>query len=341
MDLHLCFSTMAILCFTVVSVPANAQVGTLDTVKQRGVLNCGVNAGLAGFSQSDDKGNWRGLDADYCKAIAAAVLGDAAKVNYVPTPRAERFAALQAGSIDVLVRNTSWTSSRDSSGGFSFVGVNYYDGQGFLVKAARRVGSVKDLGGTKICVGSGTTSELNLAAYFALHRLTYTALTFDRHDETVQAYLAESCDAYTADASSLYAVRAQQARPKEHLILPEIISKEPLGPMVRQGDTQWFTAIKWVHFALVNAEELGVTQANVDEMAASADPNIRALLGTEGSFGEGLGLERGFALRAIGAVGNYGQIFERNLGSGSRLKIERGLNNLWNRGGLQYAPPIR
>ena len=320
---------------------AQAQTNTLETVRQRGFLKCGVNAGLPGFSQSDDLGTWRGLDADYCKAIAAAVLGDPTKVNFVPTPRLDRFSALRSGEIDVLVRNTTWTSERDSAGGLSFVGVNYYDGQGFLVKASTGLKSVKELNGAAICVGSGTTSEVNLAGFFKANNMTYTPVNFANYEDTVRAYLADRCAAYTADASSLYSVRVKQARPKDHVLLPEIISKEPLGPSVRQGDPQWFAIVKWVHFALLNAEELSVTQTNVDAMATSPDPDVRRLLGTEGNFGSGLGVANDFATQVIKAVGNYGEIFERNLGSGSRLKIARGLNNLWSHGGLQYAPPVR
>jgi general L-amino acid transport system substrate-binding protein len=323
------------------ALPAMAQAGTLQAVKERGSLNCGVNSGLAGFSQSDDKGNWRGLDVDYCRAIAAAVLGDPSKVAFMPTPRQDRFQALRSGAIDVLVRNTTWNSARDTSGGLSFVGVNYYDGQGFLVKAARGVKSVDELNDATICVSSGTTSEVNLADYFKARGRNYKALVLDAHDETVRAYLADRCDAFSADMSSLYGVRVLQARPKDHVVLPEIISKEPLGPSVRQGDEEWFTIVKWVHFALLNAEELGVTQGNVDQMSASASPGIRRLLGKEGDFGKDLGLDRDFAAKMFKAVGNYGEIFERNVGSGSRLKIARGLNNLWNKGGLQYAPPVR
>jgi len=320
---------------------AQAQTSTLETVRQRGFVKCGVNAGLPGFSQSDDLGTWRGLDADYCKAIAAAVLGDPTKVNFVPTPRLNRFSSLRSGEIDVLVRNTTWTSERDSAGGLSFVGVNYYDGQGFLVKASRGLKSVKELNGAAICVGSGTTSELNLAGFFKANNMAYTPVTFANYEDTVRAYLADRCAAYTADVSSLYSVRVKQVRPKDHVLLPEIISKEPLGPSVRQGDAQWFTIVKWVHFVLLNAEELSVTQANVDAMATSPDPDVRRLVGMDGNFGSGLGLANDFAVQVIKAVGNYGEIFERNLGTGSRLKIARGLNNLWNHGGLQYAPPIR
>jgi len=328
------------IAFSVAAGSAPGQHRILDDLKQRGFLNCGVNSALPGFSQSDGQGHWQGFDVDYCKAIAAATLGDPNRVNYVPLPRLERFASLQSGIIDVLIRNTTWTSTRDSSTGMSFAGVSYYDGQGFLVKATRAINSVTELSGKTVCVGTGTTTELNLADYFAAHNLTYTPLTFATHDETVQAYLADRCVAYTADASSLYSVRVQQVRPKDHIILSEIISKEPLGPAVRQDDPHWFTIVKWVHFSLLNAEELGVTQGNVEQMTASNNPTIRRLLGA-GEFGAALGLEPDFAIKMLKAVGNYGEIFERNLGTGSRLKIERGLNKLWNQGGLQYAPPIR
>jgi general L-amino acid transport system substrate-binding protein len=320
---------------------AAAQTKTLDTVKQRGSLSCGVNVGLAGFSQPDDKGNWTGLDVDYCKAIAAAVLGDATKVKYVPTTAKERFTALQSGEIDVLVRNTTWTIARDSSLGLIFAGVNYYDGQGFMVKASLGVKSAKELNGATVCVQTGTTTELNLADYFKANNMTYKPVVFEKLDETVQAYLAGRCDVYTTDQSGLYSIRVQQPKPEDHLVLPEIISKEPLGPSVRQGDDQWLTIVKWVHFALLNAEEAGVTQANVDEMAKSANPDIKRLLGKDGELGKGIGLDNDFVVKIIKAVGNYGELFERNVGSNSRLKIARGLNNLWNKGGIQYAPPMR
>jgi general L-amino acid transport system substrate-binding protein len=331
--------TVATISLAVGAVACHAN--TLESVRQRSYLNCGVNTGLPGFSQSDDKGDWRGFDVDYCKAIAVAVLGDPGKVTYVPTTSRERLAVLRAGKVDVLVRNTTWTSSRDTSSGLSFVAVNYYDGQGFMVKASRGVQSIKDLNGATLCVGAETTTELNLAAYFKVSNMTYKPLTFEKLEETEQAYLADRCHAYAGDLSSLYSTRVRQARPREHVLLPEIISKEPLGPSVRQDDWQWFTIVRWVHFALLNAEELGVTQANVDEMTRSADPDIRRLLGKEGEFGAGLGLDNDFAAQVTKAVGNYGEIFERNIGSHSRMKIPRGLNNLWNKGGLQYAPPVR
>jgi general L-amino acid transport system substrate-binding protein len=320
---------------------ASAQTKTLDTVKQRGQLVCGVNVGLPGFGAADDKGVWSGLDVDYCKATAAAVLGDAGKVRYVPTTTKERFTALQSGEIDVLNRNTTWTLSRDSSLGLSFVGVNYYDGQGFMVKKSAGVKSGKELGGATVCVQTGTTTELNLADFFRINKLQYKPLVFEKMDEALRAYQANRCDAFTTDASQLYSVRLLTSNPDEHIVLPDIISKEPLGPAVRQGDSQWFTIVRWVHFALLNAEELGVSQANVEEMRNSTHPDVKRLLGKEGDFGKGLGLDNDWAYRIVKQVGNYGEIFERNVGSGSRLKIARGLNALWTKGGIQYAPPIR
>ena len=323
------------------TVVASAQTKTLDTVKQRGSLSCGVNVGLAGFSQPDDKGNWTGLDVDYCKAIAAAVLGDATKVKYVPTTAKERFTALQSGEIDVLIRNTTWTTARDSSLGLIFAGVNYYDGQGFMVKASLGVKSAKELNGATVCVQTGTTTELNLADYFKANKMTYKPVVFEKLDETMQAYLAGRCDVYTTDQSGLYSNRVQQPKPEDHVVLPEVISKEPLGPSVRQGDDQWLTVVKWVHYALLNAEEAGITQANVGEMLNSTNPEIKRILGKDGELGKGLGLSNDFVVNVVKAVGNYGELFERNVGTGSRLKIARGLNNLWSKGGIQYAPPLR
>jgi general L-amino acid transport system substrate-binding protein len=323
------------------TVVASAQTKTLDTVKQRGSLSCGVNVGLAGFSQPDDKGNWTGLDVDYCKAIAAAVFGDPAKVKFVPTTAKERFTALQSGEIDVLIRNTTWTTARDSSLGLIFAGVNYYDGQGFMVKASIGVKSAKELNGATVCVQTGTTTELNLADYFKANKMTYKPVVFEKLDETVQAYLAGRCDVYTTDQSGLYSIRVQQPKPEDHVVLPEIISKEPLGPSVRQGDDQWLTVVKWVHYALLNAEEAGITKANVGEMLNSTNPEIKRILGKDGELGKGIGLGNDFVVNVVKAVGNYGELFERNVGTGSRLKIARGLNNLWSKGGIQYAPPLR
>jgi general L-amino acid transport system substrate-binding protein len=315
---------------------------TLEAVQKRGLLNCGVNTGLAGFSAPDDKGNWTGIDADFCRAVAAAVLGDPAKVKFLPLNAKERFTALQSGEIDLLSRNTTWTMSRDTSLGLAFVGVMYYDGSAFMVKKALGVKSVKDLAGASICTQTGTTNELVLADYFATHKLTYKPVVFERLVEVLAAYNSGRCDALTTDSSQLISERLRLQNPDEHEILPELISKEPLGPVVRQGDRLWESIARWVFFALLNAEELGVTQTNVDAMQADApNPEIRRLLGLEGEFGKGIGLSNDWAVRAIKAVGNYGECFERNLGAGTRLAIPRGRNALWKDGGLQYAPPIR
>jgi general L-amino acid transport system substrate-binding protein len=322
--------------------PASAQQKTLDIVKARGVFHCGVHTGVPGYAQPDDKGNWTGFNIDYCRAIAAATLGDAAKVKFIPATPKERFTMLQAGETDALIRTTTWTLSRDSSLGLSFAGIDYFDGQGFMVKKARGVKSARELDGATICVQTGTTTELNLADYFKTNTMKYTPVVFDRADEVLKAYDAGRCDAYTNDAAGLAAYRIALPVPDDHVVLGDLISKEPLGPAVRQGDMQWFTIVKWVHFARLNAEELGVTRANVDSMrATSTNPEIKRLLGTEGDFGKGLGLDNDWAYRVIKSVGNYGESFDQHLGDGSRLKMARGLNKLWRDGGLQYAPPIR
>jgi general L-amino acid transport system substrate-binding protein len=331
----------AAAAFAGMTSAASAQTKTLDTVKQRGQVVCGVHTGLAGFGAPDDKGVWTGLDVDYCRSIAAAVLGDANKTKFNPTTTKDRFTALQSGEVDVLTRNTTWTISRDSALGLSFAGINYYDGQGFMVKKSAGVKTGKELGGATVCMLQGTTTELNAADFFRTNKLQYKPVVFEKLDEVIRAYTADRCDAFTTDASGLYSVRLQMANPNDHVVLPDIISKEPLGPVVRQGDVQWLTIVKWVHYALLNAEELGVTQANVDSMLGSANPDVKRLLGKEGEYGKGLGLDNEWAYRIVKQVGNYGEIFERNVGSGSRLKIERNLNALWTKGGLQYAPPIR
>jgi general L-amino acid transport system substrate-binding protein len=320
---------------------ASAQTKTLDTVKARGTLSCGVNVGLAGFGQPDDKGQWTGLDVEFCQVLAAAVLGDAKKVSYKPLTAKERFTALQSGEVDVLIRNTTWTLSRDTTLGLSFTGVNYYDGQGFMAKKALGVKSAKELNGAAVCVQTGTTTELNLADYFRTNKMTYKPVVFEKADELVTAYDAGRCDVFTTDQSGLYSERLKMRAPDDNIVLPEIISKEPLGPAVRQGDSQWFTIVRWVFNATLVAEELQLTKANVDEGLKSENPDIKRLLGKEGDFGKALGLDNDWAYKIIKQVGNYGESFERNVGSGSRLKIERGLNKLWSEGGLQYAPPIR
>jgi general L-amino acid transport system substrate-binding protein len=320
---------------------AQARTATLEQVKARGILNCGSGTGLAGFGLPDAQGNWNGLDVDVCRAISAAIFNDPTKVKFVSLSAKDRFTALQSGEIDVLSRNTTWTSSRDSALGLNFAGVNYYDGQGFMVKKSAKIASAMELNGASVCVQQGTTTELNLADYFRANKLQLKAVTFATNDETVKAYEGGRCDAFTTDASGLYAERLRMAKPDDHMVLPEIISKEPLGPSVRHGDDQWLDVVKWVHYAMITAEELGVTKANVDEQLKSTNPDVKRLLGTEGKHGEALGLTNDWAYRVIKHVGNYGETFEKNVGAGSQLKISRGLNNLWSKGGLQYAPPIR
>jgi general L-amino acid transport system substrate-binding protein len=323
-----------------VSAPA-AYAQTLKTVKDRGVLSCGVTQGLPGFSAPDDKGNWTGLDVDICRAVAAAVLGDPTKIKFAPLSAKDRFTALQSGEIDVLSRNTTWTLNRDTQLGFNFAGVNYYDGQGFMVRKTLKVNSALELNSASVCVQTGTTTEQNLADYFKANNMKYEVIAFTTADETVKAYEAGRCDAFTTDVSQLYAMRLKLATPTDHIVLPEVISKEPLGPVVRHGDDQWFDIVKWTLFAMLNAEELGVTQKNVDEMLKSDKPDVKRLLGTDGNLGEQLGLTKDWVVRIIKATGNYGESFERNVGANSPLQIARGLNKLWNQGGIQYAPPIR
>ena len=332
-------TTVLVLLLAVAAQSASAQ--TLKTVKDRGILNCGANGTLAGFGLPDAQGKWTGLDVDFCRAVAAAVLNDAEKVKYVPLSAKDRFTALQSGEVDVLARNTTWTSSRDTSLGLNFTGVNYYDGQGFMVRKTLKVNSALELNGASVCVQQGTTTELNLADYFSANKMQLKSVTFATANEAVKAYDAGRCDAYTTDASALYAERLRVTDPNEHIILPEIISKEPLGPAVRHGDDQWFDIVKWTLFAMMNAEELNISSKNVDEALKSTNPEIKRFVGTEGNFGEQLGLSKDWAVRIVKQVGNYGESFERNVGLGSTLKIERGLNKLWTKGGIQYAPPIR
>lgn len=321
------------------SPPGQAQ--TLRTVKERGTLNCGVGQGLLGFSSQDDKNEWAGLDVDICRAVAAAVVGDPAKVTFMPLDAASRFEALQSGKIDVLSRNSTWTMSRETSLGLMFAGVAYYDGQGFLVRRESGVDTALQLGGKTVCTQTGTTSELNLADYFRVNEMPLNILQLGTAEESRNAYEARKCDVLTSDVSQLYAERLKLAAPDSHIILPEVISKEPLGPVVRQGDDQWFNLVKWTLYALINAEELGVKSTSLDDALKSSVPNIRRLVGTEGGFGQQLGLANDWAVRAIRATGNYGEIYERNVGTQSRLGIPRGLNALWTNGGIQYAPPVR
>jgi general L-amino acid transport system substrate-binding protein len=321
--------------------PAHAGK-TLDAIKARGQLICGVNEGLAGFSAADSQGKWSGLDVDACKAVAAAILGDANKVKWVPLNAQQRFTALQSGEIDILSRNTTWTLTRDASLGLEFTGVTYYDGQGFMVPTKLKLKSANQLKGATVCVQSGTTTEKNLTDFSRANNLNIKPVVFEKVEAATSAYFAGRCIAYTTDASGLASVRNKEAKtPTDHVILPELISKEPLGPVVRRGDDEFFTIAKWVGFALIEAEDYGITQANVDKMMTSDNPAVGRILGSTEDTGKLLGLDKSWAANAIKAVGNYGEMFERNVGPKSALGLPRGLNNLWSKGGIMYAPPIR
>jgi len=324
------------------SAPAMAGK-TLDAIKARGQVVCGVNTGLAGFSQADSSGNWSGLDADVCKAIAAATLGDASKVKWVPLGAPARFTALQSGEIDVLSRNTTFTLTRDASLGLSMTAATYYDGQGFMVPVKSKIKSAKQLKGQTVCVQSGTTTEKNLTDFSNANKLAIKPVVFEKLEAATGAYFAGRCIAYTTDASGLASTRNKEAqKPADHVILPDLISKEPLGPMVRRGDDEWFAIVKWVIYGLLEAEEYGVTQANVDQLkTGSQDPVVQRLLGISEDTGKLLGLDKEWMVRAIKSTGNYGEIFERNVGPKTALGLPRGINNLWNKGGLMYAYPIR
>jgi general L-amino acid transport system substrate-binding protein len=334
-------SCAKLLPLIVALASTTASAGTLDNVRKKGFVQCGVSQGLAGFSSPDAKSNWSGIDVDVCRALAAAVFGDAAKVKYTPLSAKERFTALQSGEIDVLSRNTSYTLARDTTLGLDFVGITYYDGQGFMVRQKLNVKSAKELGGATICVNTGTTTELNVADWFRANNLKYKLLVFEKNDEVVAAYDAGRCDVFTTDQSGLYSDRLKLKNPAEHVILPDVISKEPLGPAVRHGDNQWADVVRWTLFALTQAEELGITKANVDAKKAEQSPEIRRFLGVEGDMGKDLGINADWAYQIVKQVGNYGEIFETNLGAGSPLKIARGQNALWNKGGLQYPMPVR
>lgn len=314
----------------------------LDGIKKRGVVRCGVTTGVAGFSAPVGNGQWAGLDVDICKAIAAAVLGDANKVTFTPLNAQQRFAALQSGQIDILSRITSWTLTRDASLDLSYVAVTYYDGQGFIVPTKLKLTSAKQLKGAQVCVQSGTTTEKNLADFSKRYKLNIKPVVYDTFEASFKAYFSGRCQAYTTDASGLASIRSKEAtNPNDHVILPELISKEALGPMVKRGDDEWRAMATWTIYALMEAEEMGITQANVGKRKSDTDPAVARLLGTGEDMGKLLGLDKDWALRAISAVGNYGEIFERNVGSGSPLKLQRGLNRLWNKGGIMYPPPIR
>lgn len=314
---------------------------TLDDVKSRGHMQCGVTSGLPGFSQPDDKGNWTGIDVDTCRAVAAAIFGSADKVEFTPLTAKERFTALQSGEIDVLSRNTTWTLTRDTSLGLNFTGTNYYDGQGFLVSKELGVDNAEQLDGATVCIQAGTTTELNLADYFRTKGMKFNPLVFDTSEQTVSGFAAGRCDVLTSDRSQLAALRSKLEDPNSAVILPNIISKEPLGPVVRQGDDEWFNIVKWALFVQINAEELGITQDNVAEMKSSENPEIQRLLGTTGDMGQKLGLPADFGFRIIQTVGNYGEMYDRNVGPDTPLGLDRGLNALWSDGGIMYAPPVR
>ena len=314
---------------------------TLKRVVNRGHLLCGVNTGLPGFSNPDDKGNWAGFDVDFCRAIAAAIFNDPSKVQFVPLDVSERFKELRDRKIDVLARNSTWSISREAAFGLHFAGVSYYDGQGFMVRKSRNVDSALDLDNSKICVLANTTTELNLSDYFTANHMKFDVVKFVKLEELLKAYEDNKCDTVTSDVSQLYAQRLKLAKAADHVILPEVISKDPLAPVVRHRDDQWQMIVKWTLFAMLNAEELGVNSKNIDAALKSTKPEVKRLIGTEDNYGDDIGLSRDWAARIVRLVGNYGEIYDRNLGDGSPLAIPRGLNQLWNAGGIQYAPPVR
>lgn len=338
--LRVCLGAIAGFALLAAPSAASAQT-TLEKIKARGQIVCGASLGVPGFSYPDDKGTWTGFDTDVCRALAAVIFDDPSKASYVPLSSKDRMIALQTGTIDVLSRTTTWTSSRDAGQGIVFTAINYYDGQGFIVRKSLGIRSAKELNGATICVSQGTTTELNLADFARSNGIKVNVLNFIDTNETAKAYEASRCDGYTTDMSQLAANRLKFAKPEDHVILPEIISKEPLGPWVRRGDEQWFSLVRWTLFAMLNAEELGVTQANVTDMLKSDNPEIKRLLGTEGNMGEQLGVAGDWVVRIVKHVGNYGESFERHLGPKTRIGLARGSNELWSKGGLQYAPPIR
>lgn len=330
--------SLALLTVAGVSVSA----GTLQDVQKAGFVKCGVDGGLPGFSEIVSGGVYKGIDVDGCHAMAAAVLGDASKVKFVNLNSKERLSALQSGEIDILVRNTTWTQTRDTALGLNFAAVNYYDGQGFMVRKSLGVKSALELDGASVCIQTGTTTELNVADYFNANKMTYKSISYDSNDQVLASYESGRCDVLTSDASQLYGLRTKLADKNNHVVLPEIISKEPLGPVVRQGDDQWFNITKWTFNAMVAAEEHGITSKNIDDLKAkSTNPNVKRIVGTEGTLGENLGLSKDWAYNIIKQVGNYGEVFERNVGLNTPLKIARGLNDQWKKGGLQYSPPFR
>ena len=328
-----------LLIFMMMVSPAFA--GTLENVKQRGEMSCGISTGLPGFAMPDKNGYWNGLDVDLCRALVAAIFNDPNKVKLIPLHSKDKLLALQSGEIDVLINTTTWTMARETTMGLEFPVINYYDGQGFMVRKSSKINSTKELNGASICVRQGTTTELNLGDYFRSNKMQLKVVTFGSSDEALSAYDANRCDAITTDASGLYGDRLRLKAPDDHAVLPEVISKEPLAPGVRKGDEKWLDIVKWTHYAMLTAEELGVTKANVDQMIKSDNPEIKRLLGVDGKFGESLGLTNDWVVRIVKSVGNYGEAFENSVGMKSPLKLTRGYNALWSSGGLQYAPPIR
>lgn len=329
----------ALIAVVFLSSAASAQ--TLERVKARGAVVCGVSQGLPGFSNPGRDGEWTGIDVDLCRALSAAIFNDATKVKFVGLAAKDRFTALQVGEIDVLSHDTTWTLSRDAALGLNFTGVTYYDGQGFMVRKLLQAKSALDLNGASICTQTGTTTELNLSDFFRAHLMKYEVIAFESSDETLKSYQSGRCDVFTNDISSLYAQRLKLTDPADHIILDDVISKEPLGPAVRQGDDQWFDIVKWTLFAMINAEDLGISSKTIEQALKSDKPEIRRFLGIDSDLGSSLGLSRDWCVRIVRLVGNYGEIFDRNVGAGSKLGIPRGLNRLWSQGGIQYAPPIR
>jgi general L-amino acid transport system substrate-binding protein len=335
------FSFARLLAAVTLLLPGVAAAATLDDVKARGILVCGVNEGLFGFSMRDEAGVWTGFDADFCRAVATAIFDDPDKVEFVPMSLTDRFSALRDGEIDILSRNSTWTMGRETGFGLTFAGVTYYDGQGFMLPRSAGILSALELDGSTVCVPAGTTTEANLADFFGANNMAYEAVVTESTAESLEKYRDGTCAVMSSDMSQLYAARFQLDDKAEHVILADAISKEPLGPAVREGDPKWATLVKWVHFALINAEELGVYSHNIRQALASQKPEVRRLVGLEGDFGEQLGLDNDWAVNMVRAVGNYGEIFDRSLGFGSELHIPRGMNQLWHLGGIQYAPPIR
>jgi len=332
--------TSTVMLASLLAVSANTSAATLDDVIGKGHVQCGVSQGLPGFSNFDAQGNWSGVDVDVCRGMAAAIFNDSEAVKYTPLSSKERFTALQSGEIDVLSRNTTWTATRDTALGLNFAGVNYYDGQGFMVRKDLGVNSALELGGAAVCTQTGTTTELNVADYFRSNGLDYTVVAYEKSDEVVAAYDSGRCDVYTTDQSGLYAQRIKLKDVSAHKVLPEVISKEPLGPVVRQGDDQWFNLTKWTLYCMINAEEMGISSKNVKSKMSGGDPAVKRLLGQEGSFGENLGVSPTWCANIVSQVGNYGESFAKHL-SVDPLNIARGVNELWSKGGIQYAPPIR